>query len=187
MQQFDSRRIIAAARDSGAVLRACASDVALIFLLGGDILSIEEDVRRIRQCGKQVFVHMDLIEGIARDSAGVRYLARRIAPDGVLSTKAQILRTASEEGLTTVQRIFLLDSSSMETGVRMVQTAQPDYVEVMPGLVPMAIERLRATLRQPIIAGGMITESNQVRVALGAGAVAVSTSSEALWKLVRRQ
>jgi glycerol uptake operon antiterminator len=80
-----------------------------------------------------------------------------------------------------------VDSSSLETGARLVQASSPDYVEVMPGLVPLAIAHLRATLRQPVIAGGMITQPEQVRVALTAGAVAVSTSSQALWRLVDPQ
>jgi glycerol uptake operon antiterminator len=187
METFARGRIIAAAKDSGAVLRACQSGVDTVFLLGGDILSVGQEIRRIRACGKQAFMHIDLVDGIARDAAGVRYVARCIAPDGVISTKAALLRVAQEEGLTTVQRIFLVDSSSLETGARLVQASSPDYVEVMPGLVPLAITHLRATLRQPVIAGGMITQPEQVRVALTAGAVAVSTSSQALWHLADPQ
>ena len=55
-------------------------------------------------------------------------------------------------------------------------------IEVLPGLVPKAITRLRDELRLPVIAGGMITQRSDVQTALEAGASAVSVSDEKLWR-----
>ena len=126
---------------------------------------------------------MDLIDGIAPDQAGIRFIARYLKPDGVISTKPSALRYARAEGLITIQRIFLMDSASLENGIRLVSQLSPDYVEILPGLVPKAIAYLSASLKQPVIAGGMITEADDVHQALGAGAVAVSTSNPDLWML----
>ena len=51
----------------------------------------------------------------------------------------------------------------------------------MPGLLPGIIAKLRQRVLVPIVAGGMIEESAQALAALKSGAVAISTSREALW------
>ena len=124
--------------------------------------------------GKLAFVHMDLVEGFAHDAAGVRWLARAVRPTGVLSTRAPLLRAASEDGLLTVLRIFMVDSSSLATGVRMAKSCEPTLIEVMPGLATRAIARLSRSVAQPVLAA-------DVEAALQAGALAASTSSRALW------
>jgi glycerol uptake operon antiterminator len=80
-----------------------------------------------------------------------------------------------------VQRVFLLDSASIKSGIQLIDQCRPDFVEVMPGVIPKAIGQFR-TAGRPVIAGGMVTERNEVIEALKAGALAVSTSSRGLWE-----
>lgn len=134
-----------------------------------------------KDAGKLAFVHMDFVDGISRDAAGVRAVARMARPSGVLTTRAPLLRVAAEEGLYAVLRMFIVDSSSIETGTRMVKTSAPDLVEIMPGLMTRAIVRLSQRIAPPIIAGGMITDAEDIRAALASGALGVSTSSDTLW------
>ncbi len=173
--------VIAAVRGREQLLCAVRSPVRAVFLLEGDLFTLPEMVQTAQAAGKLAFVHLDLVEGASRDAAGVRWIARTVRPTGVLSTRAPLLRTAAEEGLRTVLRIFLVDSSSMETGVRMIKSCAPDLVEVMPGLVTRAIGQLGRRIAQPVIAGGMMEREEDVKAALAAGALAASTSSEALW------
>lgn len=173
--------VIAAVRGMEKLARAVASPVKVVFCLGGDPFTLEALIRLSLEAGKLVFVHLDLVEGISRDAAGVRWIARTFGPSGVLSTRAPLLRAASEEGLYTVLRMFMVDSSSLATGVRMVKGCAPDLVEVMPGLVTRAIATLRERIAPPVIAGGMLETARDVQAALAAGAIAASTSYEALW------
>jgi len=173
--------IIAAVRGREALLRAVSSPVGVIFLLGGDLFTLPEQVQAAKDAGKLALIHLDLVEGISRDAAGVSWIARTVRPAGVLSTRAPLLKAAAEDGLSTVLRIFLVDSSSMATGVRMVKACGPSLVEVMPGLVTRAIAQLGQRISQPVIAGGMLERERDVEAALQAGALAASTSSEALW------
>lgn len=179
---FDSR-IIAAVRDRDSLLSACKSRVSAVFLLRGDVMSLRANIARIKDANKKAFVHMDLVDGIAADQAGIRFAAKYFRPDGVISTRPTLLRFARDEGLTTIQRIFLMDSASLETGVRHISQLSPDFVEVLPGLVPRAIAYLTANVKLPVIAGGMVTQAADVEIALSAGAVAVSTSNQSLWDL----
>jgi glycerol uptake operon antiterminator len=183
---FYGSRVIAAVKDEEGIEAAAHSEVPAVFLLGGDILGLERQVALLRERGKKVFLHADLAEGIASDMKGIRFIAKRIMPDGLISTRGSLLKYARGEGLLTIQRLFLVDSSSLETGKRMVEASRPDYLEVLPGLVPKAIAYLYANLYKkmdvPIIAGGMITEPEDMAQAVMAGAIAVSTTSRRLWE-----
>ena len=176
---FDSP-VIAAVRAPELLRRACDSRVRLVFLLGGDLFTLPELVQTIRDAGKVPFVHMDLLDGIGRDAAGVRWIAEVARPDGVLSTRVPLLKMAAGQGLQTILRMFLVDSSSVETGTRLAKS-QVDMIEIMPGLVTRAIAALCGRVERPIIAGGMMERAIDVERALAAGAVAVSTSEPSLW------
>lgn len=174
--------VIAAVRSMEQLRRALETPVRVIFLLGGDPETLPGLTQTARQAGRLCFVHMDLVEGFSRDAAGVKWLARTARPTGVLSTRAPILRAAAEEGMLTVLRIFMVDSSSLATGVRMAKSCEPTLIEVMPGLVTRAITKLSQSVPQPVIAGGMLEEAGDVAAALKAGAQGASTSSVLLWK-----
>ncbi len=185
MQSFsaalDKYPVIASARDLNAVKRAIGTDVAAIFLLGGSILTLRELVKCAKDGGKLVFIHLDLLGGIGRDNAAVEWCSNEIHPDGMISTRAPLLKRASELDMITIQRLFVMDSSSLQHGVNLFKTYAPDMLEVLPGLVPKAITELKRELNKPIIAGGMITQESEIEQALRAGASGVSTSVETLW------
>lgn len=180
---LEENPIIAAVKSVSSAQTAADTSVGMVFILGGDIFSIPLMLETLRKAGKQIFVHMDLIEGIGSDTAGVRYLARNWKIDGLISTRISLLRSAAEEGLCTVQRMFILDSASLASGISLVREARPDMVEIMPGLLNKAISLFSKESHRPVIAGGMITEKKEVLSALASGALAVSTSCEELWNL----
>ena len=183
IRALEMRPVIAAVRSAQDVRRAADSPAAAAFLLGGSILTLEEMTRALHGAGKSVFVHLDLCEGLGKDAAAVEWCARYVKPDGFISTRSQPLRRASELGMMTIQRIFLVDSGSLTGGMRHIMANPPDMIEVMPGLVPKAIVRLKEELKLPVIAGGMITEKSEVEEAIRAGALAVSTSAAELWRM----
>ena len=60
---------------------------------------------------------------------------------------------------------------------------RPDFIEVLPGVMPRVIKRICASVRTPIIAGGLITDKEDVMAALSAGAIAVSSTNHQVWKM----
>lgn len=183
IRELTMRPVIAAVRGGADVASAARGPVAAVFLLGGSILTLENTVRTLQEAGKAVFIHMDLCEGLGRDAAAVRWCAQNLRPNGMISTKAQLLHAAKEEGLITIQRMFLMDSASLVSGMKLLKGNPPDMVELMPGLIPKAIAEVSRRLSIPVIAGGMITEPGEVSEALRAGALAVSTSDQVLWRM----
>ena len=175
--------VIAAVKDQEGLAQALASDVSVLFLLYGDILTIRDTVARVREAGKLAFVHLDLIEGLANREISADFIARSTAADGVISTKPALTRRARELGLVAIQRIFLLDSMAIENISRHLGQETSDLIEVLPGIMPKIIRRVRAVAGKPVIAGGLITDKEDVTGALGAGAVAVSSTNPAVWSM----
>jgi len=180
---LEQNPIIAAVRDPARWEEAVASPAKVLFLLCGDILTVRELVAAAKAQGKFTFIHMELLGGIGRDASAVEFIAREVCPSGIISTRTSQIRSAREKGLLTVQRFFLLDSLSLDTTVETARAARPDFVELMPGILPGLISRLSGKLDSGIIAGGLIETKEQVMEALSAGADNVSTSREDLWLL----
>ncbi|MCU6707793.1 glycerol-3-phosphate responsive antiterminator [Paenibacillus sp. J5C_2022] len=155
----------------------------VVFILKTDIFKIESIVKRIGEAGKLSFVHFDLIEGIGKDKMGVSYLAEKVGIDGIVTTKNNIIAEAKKQGLLTVQRLFVFDSVSLENGIKMTKSSEPDAIEVLPGMVCQRIMgRIRSALDIPVIAGGLMTDMQDFDVALGSGVIGISTSSKELWR-----
>lgn len=180
VEALENAPVIAAVKAQQAAEAAARSQVAVAFVLGGSILTMDGIMAELTQGGKLVFLHMDLIEGIGRDEAGLAYAARHWRPTGIISTRAPLVKAARDHGMLAIQRVFLLDSGSIKSGIGLIAQCNPDFVEVMPGVIPKAIGQFR-TAGRPVIAGGMVTERCEVIDALAAGALAVSTSSRVLW------
>ncbi len=177
-----AKPVVAGLRRSADVDAAIRRGIGVLFILGEDIFALQESVAKARMGGRMILAHVDLIKGVGRDEAGVRFLARHLQVDGILTTRGNLIGPAKREGLIAVQRLFVLDSESLETGLPAVERAAPDAVEVLPGLIlPLIAARLKGASLPPLIAGGLIQTRKQVEEILASGAIAISTSAEALW------
>ena len=178
IDRLEQDPIIAAIRDDGWDA-ALDSPVPVLFYLSAELLTVKDRIDQAHSSGKILFIHMDLAEGIGKDRAAVRYLAG-CGVDGIISTKASLIRFAKEQNLLTVQRFFALDSKGMDSIDEMIRSSCPHLVEIMPGVISKAIRRFSSS-RIPVIAGGLVTTKEEVTEALKSGATAVSTGQQELW------
>ncbi len=175
--------VIAAVKDDFGLKKALASECQVIFLLYGNLMTVGELVRKIREAGKIAIVHIDLVEGLSNREIAVDALLKLSHPDGIISTRAGLIRRGKALGLTTIQRAFMIDSLSLQSLLTQMDTATPDFVEILPGIIPGIIRELTGKLEVPIIAGGLIRSKQDVLQALNAGVIAVSTTAETVWKM----
>jgi glycerol uptake operon antiterminator len=98
--------VIAAIKDETQLESALSSKRGIVFVLFGDLMTIEGIVAKIKQAGKCVFVHFDLIDGLAPRDVAVSFIKNNTRADGIISTRPNIIRQAKAEGLLTVQRFF---------------------------------------------------------------------------------
>lgn len=160
---------------------AIASPAQVLFYLSADLISIAQRIERAHLSGKHIFVHIDLAEGIGKDRAGIRYLAQ-CGVDGIISTRAQLIRLAKDQGILTVQRFFALDSKGMDSIDEVLRNTNPHLMEIMPGVIGKAICRFSKG-HISVIAGGLVQTKQEVTDALSCGATAVSTGCPQLWQL----
>lgn len=132
--------------------------------------------------GKKMLYHMDMIHGIKSDDYSTEFICQEYKPLGLISTKSSVILKAKQKGVIAVQRVFLLDSHALEKSYKLLGKTQPDYIEVLPGVVPQLITEVKDRLGIPLFAGGFIRSIEDVENALAAGAKAVTTSKTEIWK-----
>ena len=78
-----------------------------------------------------------------------------------------------------------IPATSLETGMRTIARANPDIVEVLPGVIfPEVASILQQALPGPFIAGGFIRNAADVARVRAAGGILSSTSTYKLWHRV---
>ena len=177
---FDESLVIAAVRTEKEFAEALKSPVKTIFLLHADILTLKEQILQAKIVRKEVFVHIDMADGIGKDKKGAAFSAA-LGATGIISTRPALIKAAKEAGLLTVMRFFVIDSRSIGTAIENIKSSAPDMVEMMPGILPEIIKEFNRNIGIPIIAGGLIKTKNEIYQGLGAGAKAISTGKQELW------
>ncbi len=174
--------LIAAVRREEDLTLARESRAKVVFLLCGDINSLPRMVAALHDAGKKSFLHLDLVHGFGHDRSAMRFIASRIRPAGIITTKSHLIRMAKEEGLTCIQRLFIFDHQSLTTAFTQSRANGPAAIEVMPGVLPdWVLKQLVAEVLMPVIAGGLVRNREDAARILQAGVAAVSVGAPALW------
>lgn len=175
--------VIAAIRNEEDLERVIHSGVLIVFVLYGSIINLKGICERLKESGKVVFVHVDLIEGLKGDYTGLLFIKQCGDPYGIITTKATNIKNGKKLNFCVIQRIFVVDSLSLRTGIHNIQSVLPDAVEVMPGVASKIIKSMEKEVRVPIIAGGLIQTKKDIMDSISAGAMAISTTKQELWTL----
>lgn len=174
--------VIAAVKDMEGLKKCCElEEVQVVFILFGDICTIADIVKKVKAAGKIAMVHMDLIVGLSAKEVVVDFIKNNTEADGIITTKPALVKRAKELHLFTVLRYFLIDSMALQNIRQQPHTLKPDFIEVLPGVMPKLIKEVCKTTRIPVIAGGLISDKEAVMGALSAGAIAVSTTNQDVW------
>ena len=175
--------VIAAVKTDEALTAALASPCSTVFLLASTLLTVDGLVRRNHDAGKLAVVHIDLVDGLSSREIAVDSLIALCSPDGIISTRPTLIRRARHRGLLTVQRAFILDSLSLTSLSGQLEQGKPDFVEILPGIMPRVIAEISTRTQVSVIAGGLLRDKADIMAAMCAGAAAVSTSAPSLWDI----
>ena len=181
---IEANPVIAAVKDMEGLDACCQRDeIKVVFILFGDICNISAIVEQIKASDKVAMVHIDLITGLSGKEVAVDFIKNNTLADGIISTKPALIKRARELSLYTTLRVFVLDSMAFENIRQQQHIVRPDFIEVLPGVMPRVIKRICSSIKTPIIAGGLITDKEDVMAALSAGAIAVSSTNHQVWKM----
>ncbi|MCI7681753.1 MAG: glycerol-3-phosphate responsive antiterminator [Fusobacterium necrophorum] len=175
--------VIPAIKNDISLEKAIASDSEIVFVIMANLLNIESIVNSLKEAGKKVFIHVDMIEGLSSSNYGVEYIVEKIQPFGIITTKHNIVSFAVKMKVPVIQRFFILDSFSYEKTLLHIQENKPTAVEILPGLMPKILYSLSTKIDRPLITGGLIASKEDIVSALSAGACAVSTTDTELWNI----
>jgi glycerol uptake operon antiterminator len=182
MQLITNQTIIPSIRNFKDFDELLETNYEYLILLNVHIAQVQSIVHRAREYDKKMIIHADLIEGLKSDEYATEYLAQKVRPAGIISTRNNVVITAKKKGLIAIQRLFLLDTLALENSYLQLEKTAPNYIEVLPGIIPHIIEEVLQRTNIPILAGGLIRTEEDVKCALEAGATAVTTSRKELWK-----
>ena len=171
---FEISPIITAVKDEQGLEKALKTESPVVFLLFGNICNITGLVDQVKNSGKIAIVHVDLIQGLSSKEVAVDFIHQNTRADGIISTKAPLVRHAMDLGMIGGQRTFLIDSMALETTKKQLLTFQPDFME---------LKTVRGYTEIPLVAGGLISDKKDILAAFDAGVDAVSTTREELWGL----
>lgn len=176
-----SRRPIVAACGFDRLSAAVQSPAAAILVMSCRIQDLRSREYQVAREAKPCLLHFDFIKGVSADREAVALVRDFATPTAIVSTKGPVLRAAQREGIAVVQRIFLIDTLSLQKSIASIEENSPDAVEIMPGVVHSILPLIRSQISQPIMVGGLIYSTGLVRAAFEAGADAVSMSDQQLW------
>lgn len=182
-EALEDSPIIAAVKDDAGLEKCIDSDSRIIFILYGDIVNIAELVDKVKAAGKLAMVHLDLIAGLSSKELAVDFLKKYTRADGIITTKPTLIKRARELGLYTILRLFIIDSMAYENIARQVKSARPDVIEVLPALMPKIVAKICKISATPVIAGGLVSDKEDIMALLQAGVTSISSTNEEIWFL----
>lgn len=181
MEALEASPVIAAIKDDDGLKKCLESDSAIIFILYGDICNIGQIVESIKSAGKIAMVHVDLIHGLSSKEIAIDFIRQFTKADGIITTKAPLIRRARELELYTIHRFFVIDSMAYDSISKSMRTGRPDCIEILPALMPKVIQKICKSSPIPVITGGMVSEKEDIMALLQAGAISVSSTNQETW------
>ena len=180
-EALEDSPIIAAIKDDEGLKKCKESDSQVIFILYGDICSISDIVNEVKTSGKIAMVHIDLINGLSSKEIAVDFIRKYTEADGIITTKPVLIKHAKELGLYTILRLFVIDSMAYENIEKQLRAARPDLIEILPALMPKVVKRICKMTSTPVIAGGLVSEKEDIMELLDAGVTSVSSTNTDIW------
>lgn len=180
---LEQNPIIPALKNEENLEEALKSGSELVFVIMSNLTNIKEIVDKLKESGKKVFVHIDMIEGLSSSTYGVEYIKKNTQADGIITTKHNIVTFAKKKNICVIQRFFVLDSFSFKNTIIHIRENKPDAVEILPGLMPKIIKRIHNLIDIPIITGGLIDEKQDIINVLSAGAEGISITNTSFWNV----
>lgn len=181
LDSLGSHPTIAGIKDGHGLKTALHSPCKAVFLLYGSILNLADIVQQLKAAGKIVFINVDLIDGLSQKEVAVDFVKKTTTADGILSSKAPLIKAAKAQKLLAIHRFFLIDSFSYHNVAKLAELSKPDCIEIMPGCMPKVISWVVQAVPIPLIAGGLVCDHEDAAAAMKAGAVAISSTNVSVW------
>lgn len=175
------QQILPAVRDFRMLEKFIQTDNEYGIIIGFRLSQLKQAIRMLHQNKQKAIVHLDLVKGLENSEDGANFLIEEFRTDGIISTHPQVIQVAKKQGVISILRIFIIDSQSLAKSIRLANSCQPDYIEILPGYAYPVIHKMRQHTDIALIAGGLIDNQTMVQDCIDAGLVGVTTGNPKLW------
>ncbi len=174
--------IILGIKSNQDVETALAMEGKIVFTLYGSVTTIPQIVKRFKQAGKTVFVNVDFVEGFSEDRAIIEFMKKYTVADGIISSKAPLLRYAKQLGFITIHRFFVVDSIAYRNIGKKLEDSHADMINVIPGW-SKTVKWIVEEFHRPVVSSGFVCDKEAVIDNLKVGAVAICSTNPDMWVL----
>ncbi|XMB86647.1 glycerol-3-phosphate responsive antiterminator [Mycoplasmatota bacterium WC44] len=174
-------RVIPAVKSVKDLEKFLKTNYDFCILMGMHISVLKSIVERVHIVGKKCLLHIDLINGLSNDEYGAEYAIQFFGVDGLVSTKASVIRIAKKKKVISIFRIFLIDTYSLNKSIERTNELKPDFVEVLPAISHNVISTIKERINTPIVGGGLIQTKQDIDECIDHGMKAITTSNVDLW------
>lgn len=179
---FDGQERLPALSNFSMIKRFLKTDIIYCILVDFQLAEIKEIIDELKNHGKKVLVHADMIRGLSTDEYGAIYLIQNCRVDGIISIKPKVISVAKKRKVIAMQRIFLKDSLSLKRSLEVVENAQPDCLEILPAISGHLITLIKSKVNCEVFCGGLISTNKQIQDCLESGASGITVSDPTLWQ-----
>ena len=176
---FEGQRILPAAKSMKQFEAIIEGPYTYGVMLETHIAQLQSVMDEARRYDKKILLHADLVQGLKNDEYAAEYLCQHIRPAGLISTRASVIQIRRTRRHHSHSACVSAGYPCTGEDLLLAKT-QPDYIEVLLGVIPHIIAEVSVRTGIPIIAGGLIRSPEEVELALGVGATAVTTSNAEL-------
>lgn len=178
---IENQKVIPALSNFKSIKTFIKSSNTYCILVDFQLAELEDIVIELKNHNKKILIHIDLIRGLTANEYGAIYLIQKLHIDGIISIKPKPLSIAKKRGILAIQRIFLKDSLSLDQSLAVVNSVNPDYLEILPAISNSILTTIINRTHLKVFCGGLIQTSEQIDSCLHNGAIGVTTSNIDLW------
>lgn len=178
------QRIIPAISDHKKLRKFLQSELVYGILMNFQLAQLEDLVRQMKEAGKKVLIHSELIRGLSSDEYGAIFLIQTLKVDGIISSKPKVIEVCHKRSVIGIYRFFIKDSISLEQSLEIGVRLKPSFVEILPSCCYDLVEEIKQKLHCDVLLGGLIKCRDQVDRCFASGAVAITTSDPELWEFI---
>jgi len=184
-ESLNNYPIIASIKNLENLELALNSPCENIFLLAGNIFNLKEISQRVKEKDKGLYICVDSIDGFSKDTWGLEYIVKNIELDGIITKKNNLLKLCRDMGVFTIESMNIHNSQNLNDGLTSIKNLRPHAVDVSPGIIPRIISQISFETKIPVIASGLVVDKTDIKSALEAGAIGVSSTTIETWYLYK--
>ncbi len=140
------------------------------------------------KANKHVAVNMDLISGLALDKVGISLLRKLYNVDIVIGSNVSKINMAKSMGMKVIHRVILMDSRSLDSAFKSIESSKADAIEVIPSYYGIKFaEDIKQIRDVPLILGGFIDDVDIIKTAASKGFWGVTVSDREVWNIKLQQ